>query len=152
MRKVKTGPQVLVWKGKHSDVYWDATDELGAFLAMFECLDENDTYYELHGEGWKDTQDAISELKKDSEKISAALATLPESLISEAEGKLKRNENDLKEYGLQEEHRGLYLKAKAGDGEAARRLIWTRADGEYEGYSLETLNPPVKVKAAAGLS
>ena len=43
--------------------------------------------------------------------------------------------------------RELYLKAKAGDGEAASRLIGDRSDWEYEGYSLELLNEGAQVKA-----
>lgn len=146
MRKVKTGPQVLVWKGKHGDVYWDASgeNELGAFLAMFETLDQNESYYELD-EGWKDTQEYIADIARELGELRTHLATLPESLRLVAQGKILAKEREISEHTSVERQRELYLRAKAGDGHAASCLIRERSDWEYERYSLEELNPPAKV-------
>jgi len=71
-RRKNAGPQVLVWKGKHGDEYWDASGdkEPGAFLAMFQMVDQNQFYYEL-AEGWDEDVEEREKDKKAAEEIRA---------------------------------------------------------------------------------
>jgi hypothetical protein len=142
--KQKPEKQVLIWRGKHCDEYWDASGdkELGAFLAMFKMLDDNEMYYGIADNTWEDTSKDMEKFKKEHDELKALLPTLPESLKGEANKKISYAVRNYRELDNLSRQRELYVKAKAGDGLSAKRLIQDRRDYEYEGYDLRPLNDP----------
>lgn len=142
--KQKPGKQVLIWRGKHSDEYWDASGdkELGAFLAMFKCLDDNEMYYGITDKTWKETNEDAEKVQKEFNELRTLLPTLPESLKEDVNKKLNHMAIEHKENNRLSHQRELYVKAKDGYGLAAKRLIQERGTWEYEGYDLRPLNDP----------
>jgi hypothetical protein len=121
--------RLLVYTNRKCDpIYWDASTpelEAGAFLALFKTIDESWRCYASlteapyqppfpkdHPEGCMCEQCAACRTYKDR---------------APKEG--KENERQLEAYKL----------AKAGDADAARRLLTARKDHEYERFAFSTV-------------
>ena len=110
---------------KVDDCFWDASTEdleAGAYLALFEMLDES---WQVYGS-----------LKEKEEPYQKKPPEHPEGCMCE---QCKAFRNETKAIPGREKERleqlELYKKAKKGDALAARKLLSQRKDYEYESFS-----------------
>ena len=131
----ETMKEILVWKGKYSTEYWDATADLkpGAFLGLFQAIDTCGYYANLT-------------VKEDLGK-PAMPEGHPEGCrcgdCAEAKKAIQAFDGENK-FAQQ---RALFRAAKAGDSTAAAKLVKLHRNYEYEEWFIERVNPPAgKVK------
>lgn len=136
--------KILVWKGKHSTEYVDATNESAAYYKLFRIMQENDIYCDLEdpdymSEDIERLKDLVKleKLAKDSnqpEPIREAAKNEVSSLIA------LRSE-------INNHNRMLELYQLANDkliGDAAKKLIQFRQGYEYEDVYEEYLIDPLE--------
>ena len=128
--------QILVYYGKHGNVYWDSTDKNKAYLALFKFLDEEMEFYE-------DLKDADS-IKKDINELEKALVELEENISGKNEILFRGYQRDITNINRELswnksllDQASLYTNAKKGIADCANRLLSMRKDNEYENWDIE---------------
>lgn len=141
--------KVLRWKDKHSDYYWDIStpeQELSAYLKMFELVDEFYGYFPINGN--KESEEHIKEERAEIESlrelkklfIAKKIHPTLEDFAEQRIALLRDRERDLEEVLFQKK---AYTKAKQGDGKAAKLIIDSRYDCEYEKTFTEDVSDPL---------
>jgi len=125
--------RLLVYGNRKCDpTYWDASTpelEAGAFLALFKILDEDwHVYANLTEEPYQP-----SPPKDHPEGCMCEECKVCRTYKDRAPKEAKNNEKQLE----------AYKAAKAGDADAARRLLTARKDGEYEHFEFDTVESAV---------
>lgn len=122
--------KILVFKEKYGDRYFDASTpekELDAYLKIAKQRIKDGYWYDIDcvvPEEPEISKEQIAKMKDSGLKTAA---------IQEWEN-YEYNLRYLKEC---EETEKLIKLVKKGDKQAAKTLIWSRRDGEYEGFEIE---------------
>jgi len=129
--------EILVYHGKHGDLYWDASDKSQALWLLFKHLDENMEYYSEISDV-EEVKKLLAEQVELREKIQDEMSSAP-NLREGAALLLKQAEERIVLY--KDEHRQavLYRNAKAGQVASAIALLNHRIDYEYESWEFDHL-------------
>lgn len=134
--------RILIWRGKHGDAYWDASTakkETAALRRMFEAMEECGYYFYDEPSKETVTEAGIAELEK-----QLAGGKIPAALVFEAQQKIKDMKSEFRAVRGEREEGTLYKAAKKGDDKALKEFLQRRKDGEYEGWSFEDAEDPLK--------
>lgn len=131
---------ILIYKGKYDDEIYDVSTpekEAAAYLMLFGYLDEEWGVY-------SDIEEPTP--LKVCEPCEKALHRLCEGTCAcenspECRKKSRRAKSD---YDRDLSVKRMYDKAKAGDAEAAKRLLYARKGNEYEGFQLGYVIDPLE--------
>jgi len=126
--------KILVNKGKYETLYYDISKNRGAaYFDLFKYFDECGYYQNL------EIEDASQYREELAEMISFNQKEIPKSLVKYKQQEIIRLEAIIKNIGNVNEQRKLYLRAKAGNKNAAYQLVLDRSDenAEYESVSEE---------------
>jgi hypothetical protein len=128
--------EILVYYGKHGEVYWDATDRHKAYLALFKHLDKDWNFYHI----LKDLDALEKEVEKCKDTLEELKRTLPDKshvLFPGHQKAIEDMERKIQHYNSFVGMAKLYAQAKKGNASAANQLLGWRNNYEYERWSIE---------------